>query len=275
MLDTHPGLLNEIQKVSFGVALDGPVFELGPYIRALIPGTKLTMRAKTNEIILGLSVHLKSMSNLHTLRIQCADTGEFGLPTAAVFLQSLPPSIKTLTLGFFWAGVLHNIDIDIHICPILARACRNMEKVTITLRCLCPSFFESVDAFPNLKELYIMVDAGYWYTCKNVCTRMQWPEGWKEFERAGLQNRHKVPNLRVFAMWNDQDWESAVYNLVDGSVFMVSAAERRARETEDAARRGNPRPEGGVSHNEMAELMTRRYPPGGPQRVTWTGVTMD
>ncbi|KAJ3036969.1 hypothetical protein HDV00_002161 [Rhizophlyctis rosea] len=163
-----------------------------------------------------MAVHLKNMTALRTLQVDF-DGGheEFSPSALAILLQSIPPSVKTLYIDGFHACVQKPFTPALHLCPILARAISQIEDATLIMRGFCPTFFTSVDAFPNLKELHIRMYVG-WHSCRKLVDHVPslWPEGLEEFKQTVLKNLHKMPQLKKFSIQDEVDQEGPISMVV-------------------------------------------------------------
>ncbi|KAJ3042451.1 hypothetical protein HDV00_007221 [Rhizophlyctis rosea] len=217
MLSTNPHICTYIRKAAFrpSVGLWND-FDRGECDRAL------------NDVMLHTAFHLKNMDNLREVTVGPTTTlGRISMTTLALLLQSIPPSVTKLCVQAFWSDNAYTYEYAHHICPILARAVRNMEEVYLHLHYLCPAFFTSAEAFPNLKKLTIEVDCWHWYNCdtmgvwKNeeaMIGGLESKTGWDDFKNAGLKNLHKMPQLKKFIIFNEHDKEKPLQNYLDGTV---------------------------------------------------------
>ncbi|KAJ3043284.1 hypothetical protein HDV00_005287 [Rhizophlyctis rosea] len=178
------------------------------------------IKIMNNELLLTTALHLKNMHNLREVTIGTYGGSEptISHTTLALLLQSIPPSVAKIRIEAFFCDATRNLEVPHHICPILARAVQNMTCIRLTMKWLCPSFFESVDSFPNLQYLHVAVDAGYWYSCREKGIDGALQEGQEAFKRAGLRNLHKMPKLKVFVIiatgYGDYHMENALNGMV-------------------------------------------------------------
>ncbi|KAJ3042456.1 hypothetical protein HDV00_007226 [Rhizophlyctis rosea] len=146
--------------------------------------------------------------------------GSFVLYDARAHLAKLPSTLRDVTiLGEFTDVSLDN-DTAPHLCPILARAVRNVQKLYIHLPFLCCAFFTSADLFPNMEDIFVHVQNGCWDNCDSI---KQWREGlvrsktgWNDFRETGLNNRHKMPKMKRFEMADQNDLDGPQENYLDG-----------------------------------------------------------